>query len=61
MSIFSHYKEMNALVHGDDLEDYDAPVKVLTPDGQELFVNGIELETKEDTGEQILWLSAVEE
>jgi predicted DNA-binding ArsR family transcriptional regulator len=62
MSILNVYKELHALIHSDDeLEDYDAPVKILMDDGRELFVNGSQLETNSDTGEQVLWLKAVEE
>ena len=62
MSIFQHYKAVHDLIHNDDdLEDLDAPVKVILDDGRELLVNGLELETNTDTGEQVVWLKAVEE
>lgn len=61
MSIFQHYKEINNLIHGDDLEDYDAPVKVELADGRELIVTSVALETNSDTDEQVVWLKAVEE
>jgi hypothetical protein len=61
MSIFHLYKEANELVHGDDLDNLDAPVKVITEDGRELFVTSLELETNPETGEQVVWAKAVEE
>jgi hypothetical protein len=59
MSIFKHYKAINELVHGDDLEDYDAPVKIILPDGTEVAVTDVELETNPETDEQIVWLKGV--
>ncbi len=61
MSIFKHYKAINEIIHGDDLEDYDAPVKIILEDGTELMVTDVTLETNDETNEQIVWLKGVSE
>ena len=60
-NVFNHYRELNEIVMGGDLDDMDAPVKIITPNGTEYTVTSTELETNEDDGTQVLWLSVVEE
>lgn len=59
-NVFNHYKELHEIVMGGELDDLDAPVKVSIGD-KEYTVTGTDLETNEDDGSQVLWLSVVEE
>lgn len=62
MTIFQLYKFVHDLIHNnDDLEDYDAPVKIELEDGRELLVTDFELITNPETEEQGVWLKATEE
>lgn len=53
-------RQISELIHDPDT-DFDAPVKVLTPDGVEYVVTDVSLETNEETDTQAVWLSVVEE
>jgi len=61
MSLFHHFRDINEIFHDDDLDTPDVPVKIELEDGRELAVTGAELLTNEETGEQIVWLSVVED
>lgn len=60
-TIFNISKLISEIIHGDDLEDFDAPVKLIAPDGSEYLITDVTLETVEETSEQIVWLKGVEE
>lgn len=60
-TIFEISKALSEVLYSEELEDFDAPVKLITPDGKEYLVTGVSLETTEDTNEQIVWLTGAEE
>lgn len=59
-SLYSLSKELNEALFESDA-DFDAPVKIELPDGTELTVTHLEVETNIETDEQVAWLKVVEE
>lgn len=61
MSLFHHFREISDIFHDDELDTPDVPVKIELEDGRELVVTSAELQTNEETGEQIVWLETKED
>ncbi len=60
MNIFEASKQVSEIIHDEDT-DFDAPVKIILPNGTEFLVTDFEYEINKTDNTPAVWLTVVEE